>query len=90
MQGSRFEWDDAKAANNALAHDVTFELARLVFADPLAEERPDRFSNERRTITTGLAAGVLLVVVSTERQGRIRIISARRATPHERKRFANG
>ena len=87
MRDRRFEWDDRKAAANLAKHDVSFALARLVFDDPLADEWPDDDIDEERTITVGHAQGVLLVVTSTERNGRTRIITARRATPHERKRF---
>jgi uncharacterized protein len=88
MRDERFEWDDDKAAANIVKHKVSFDLARLVFDDVLATEQPDDdCSEEDRSKTTGYAMGLLLVVVSTERNGRTRIISARRATPHERKEF---
>jgi uncharacterized protein len=87
MRDNQFEWDDAKAAANVVKHKVSFDLARLVFDDPFAVEKPDDETDEERVKTTGLAMGNLLVVVSVERNGRTRIISARRATSHERKEF---
>jgi uncharacterized protein len=87
VRHDHFEWDDRKAAANLAKHEVSFDLARLAFDDPFAEERLDETTDEPRTVTTGMAGGVLLVVVSTEREGRTRVIPARRATPHERKRF---
>jgi uncharacterized protein len=86
MRDDWFDCDDAKAAANVAKHRVSFDLARLIFDDPLAVEQPDDDeTDEDRDKKTGSAMGLLLVVVSTERNGRIRIISARRAAPHERK-----
>ncbi len=91
MQDDRFEWDDAKAAENEDKHKVTFELARLVFDDPYAEASPDDMAEgEHRMVTIGDGGGVVLMVISTERNGRTRIISARRATRHERRRLEEG
>jgi uncharacterized DUF497 family protein len=88
MQDERFEWDDEKAAANFKKHHITFEQASAVFDDPLAIERPDRDQEDedRYIITgkvTGLAGDKLVTVVYTERNGRIRIISARKATRRE-------
>jgi hypothetical protein len=89
----RFEWDDEKNRRNLLKHDVRFETATLVFDDPYALTQPDPFSEEEeRWITLGtVEAAVLLFVVHTwsEQDGEeiIRIISARTATPRERKRY---
>jgi uncharacterized protein len=89
MQDDAFEWDDAKAASNAARHGVTFEHARLVFADPfgvgMVDDREDY--GEERFITLGMVAGTLLFVAYTERDTRIRIISARRATKHEQEDY---
>jgi uncharacterized DUF497 family protein len=80
-----FEWDDAKAAENYAKHGVSFEMASLVFKDPFAIERLDDREDygEDRFILIGIADGALLTVVHTERNGRIRIISARQVTRHE-------
>ena len=86
MNDEDFEWDDAKNVSNDTKHGVTFERARLVFSDPFGigefDDRP--IEGEDRFTVTGMVAGVLLLVAYTERRGRIRIISARRATKHER------
>jgi len=83
MRDAEFEWDDAKAAANALKHGVTFQEARRVFSDQQAFEFQDDRTNygEDRFIRVGLAGGRLLVVavVNTERDHRIRIISAKPA-----------
>ena len=83
---AEFEWHDAKAEANLDAHGVSFELARTVFKGPFAIERLDDREDygEERFVIVGMAEGhVLLFVAYTERQERIRIISARRATQHE-------
>ena len=72
---------------NLRAHGVSFEEAATVFSDPLSVTipDPDHSIGEARHITLGKSASeVLLVVVPSERQKNIRIISARRATRRER------
>ncbi len=90
MVDDEFEWDDAKAAANLVKHGVSFELARLVFRDIARLESYDdrRDYGEDRFIATGEANGIILVVAHTEREGRVRIISARRATRYERQTYA--
>jgi uncharacterized DUF497 family protein len=81
-----FEWHDAKAEANLQAHGVSFELAKTVFKDPFAIERLDDREEygEERFVMIGMAEGrVLLFVAYTEREERIRIISAREVTQHE-------
>jgi len=80
-----FEGDDEKAATNLRLHGVSFEWAKGVFNDPFAIERlDDRFAyGEARLIIVGLVGGHILHVVYTEREDRIRLISARRATKNE-------
>ncbi|MBI2059530.1 MAG: BrnT family toxin [Nitrospirae bacterium] len=83
-----FEWSPAKAAKNARKHRVSFEEASSVFYDPLAATGadPDHSLDEERMVTFGLSsAGRLLVVAHIERGEAIRIISARIATPGERR-----
>ena len=81
-----FEWDKAKAKANFRRHGVSFDLAKTVFKDPFAIERLDDREqyDEERFVIIGVAEGkIVLFVAYTERQERIRIISARRATPYE-------
>jgi len=81
-----FEWDKAKAEANFRRHGVSFDLARAVFRDPFAIERLDdrEEHGEDRFVIVGAAEGkALLFVAYTEREERIRIISARRATQNE-------
>jgi len=81
-----FEWHNAKAEANFSTHGVGFDLATTVFKDPFAIERLDdrKDYGEERFVMIGMAEGsVLLLVAYTEREERIRIISARRATQYE-------
>jgi uncharacterized DUF497 family protein len=85
----QFEWDPEKAKRNYKKHKVSFEEAVTVFYDSLSAtfDDPDHSVGERRFITVGFSSqGRLLVVGHTERGEIVRIISARRATTHERKR----
>jgi uncharacterized DUF497 family protein len=86
-----FDWDQAKAASNLKKHSVSFEEAKTVFGDPFAVTIPDpdhSSAQQERLITLGMTLSLRLVVVShTEIGDTIRIISARPATPHERKNY---
>lgn len=88
----QFEWDTEKAKMNRKKHKVTFEEAVTVFYDPLSAtfDDPDHSVDELRLITVGFSSqGRLLVVAHTERGKALRLISARRATAHERKKHEN-
>lgn len=85
MTGSQYEWDAAKASLNLRRHGVAFEHAIMALSDPFAIEEVDERENygEERINLIGMSDGVLLHVTYTERNGRIRIISARRAINYE-------
>jgi uncharacterized DUF497 family protein len=86
----QFEWDPAKATENAHKHGVEFAEAQTVFGDPLelTIPDPDHSVGEARFVSIGQSAvGRLLVVTYTERRGSIRLISAREATAQERKSY---
>jgi uncharacterized protein len=88
----RFEWDRRKAESNLRKHRVSFEEAASVFYDPLSAtfRDPDAPSGERRFVTVGHSSRQrLVIVVHTEEDETIRIISARTATAHERKQHEN-
>ena len=88
-----FEWDKQKAELNLKKHKISFHEAATVFGDPLAItfEDPDHSVGEFRYITFGLSRfNRPLVVLHTERRGKIRIISAREMTKHERKIYEEG
>jgi uncharacterized protein len=89
----QFEWDDEKATLNERKHGVSFSEAMTIFGDPLALTgyAPDHSTDEDRYITMGHAiTGRLLIVSHTDREQRIRIISARDATRRERKDYEDG
>jgi hypothetical protein len=83
------EYDPTKAAANLKKHGVSFADAECVLSDPLAVTIEDPAAvGEARFVTVGLgSASEVLVVVYTEREGRFRLISARRATPRERRNY---
>ncbi len=87
-----FEWDPQKSDANRKKHGISFPDAATVFADPLAITfpDPDHSHEEHRLLTFGHSnMNFLLVVVHTERHGKTRIISARRATRYERTIYEN-
>ena len=90
----RFEWDNEKAENNFRKHGVSFEISTRVFADLFAVVKQDRIeTGEYRWQTLGVVDGYLLLLVAhavrddVDGTEVIRIISARRAEPKERKRY---
>jgi uncharacterized DUF497 family protein len=90
---AEFEWDTEKADSNLLKHGISFEEATTVFFDPLSVTIPDPLHSgeENRFVTTGLSNQQRqLVVVYSEGDSRIRIVSARLATPSERKKYESG
>lgn len=91
--GLEFEWDREKAKKNLKKHGVSFEEASSVFADPLALtiHDPLHSDEEDRYVTIGESnRRRLLVVVFTDRDDRIRIISATTATRQERRDYEEG
>jgi uncharacterized protein len=87
----RFTWDPRKASVNLRRHGVSFEEAASVFADPLALAVDDAVE-PGRTLLIGLSdrRRVLLSVYTEIDDDTIRIISARRATSHERRHYEEG
>ncbi len=86
----KFEWDPAKAESNLRKQGLSFGEAVTVFADPLGLDILDteHQEDEERFVCIGSSyLGRLLVVVYTERDPKIRIISARLATPRERRTY---
>lgn len=85
-----FEWDESKAESNVTKHGVTFEEAASAFGDQffLVFEDPDHSIGEARFLLLGRSnTERLLVVAYTERESRVRVISAREATKLERKHY---
>jgi uncharacterized protein len=84
-----FEWDENKNRANLVKHGIDFNDAILVFDGPfLTEEDDGPWQGEVRDRTMGLIhAVVTVVIIHTDRDDTIRLISARRATPNERRIF---
>jgi uncharacterized protein len=88
-----FRWDPRKAAANLRKHQVSFDEARTVFADPLGKVvgDPRHSTHEERNVVIGTTErGRLIVVMFTERADTIRIISARLVTRRERIDYEKG
>jgi uncharacterized DUF497 family protein len=87
----RLAWDGRKADLNARKHGVTFEEAATVFSDPLALIIDDDSHPENaRIIGQSLASRILFVVFVERGADVLRLVSARRATRHERRRYEEG
>ena len=87
------EWDSRKALANLAKHGVDFREAGSVMGDRLSVTFADQrhSTDERRFTTIGASAsGRILVVVHTDRGEAVRLISARRATPRERRFYEEG
>lgn len=89
MTRDDFEWDETKAAENYAKHGVSFEQACEAFDDPFSIDFTDNRQDygEDRLIVFGMVENRLLVVAHTWRGDRVRIISAREAESHERRRY---
>ncbi|WP_028894699.1 BrnT family toxin [Syntrophorhabdus aromaticivorans] len=87
----QFEWDPKKAKDNFKKHGVSFDEAVTVFYDPFSAtfDDPDHSVEEQRYITIGFSSKSRLLVAHTERGKDTRIINARPATVHERKKHEN-
>jgi hypothetical protein len=93
----RWTWDSKKAAANRAKHGLSFETAVFVFDDPFHASKPDLHPEGDRWHTIGLVGSVLLLVIHTWPEAETeqsepvgRIISARKATAHERKVYEEG
>lgn len=83
-----FGWDENKRRANVAKQGIDFVDAQDAFKDPAAfTYRSGRPTNEQRFITIGAVKGILIAVISTLREGTIRIISARVARRTERKMY---
>ena len=88
-----FEWDEEKAKENLKRHKVSFEEAKTIFNDPflLTFPDPDHSEGEERYLNIGQSAtGKILIVIHTERQSCIRLISCRKTTKKERTSYEQG
>lgn len=88
----QFEWDEEKNRRNKRKHKITFEAARAIFFDPTALTIRNRVvAGEERWKTIGRARDAVLSVIHTleeeDADEIIRLISARKATPSERRLY---
>jgi uncharacterized DUF497 family protein len=84
----RFEWDEEKNLANRRKHGIRFEDASTIFDGPMLSLDDEGHDGEIRERSYGLIGGVIVAcVIHTDRDGITRIISARKATPNERKLF---
>jgi uncharacterized DUF497 family protein len=83
----KYVYDEDKKSNNLKKHQLDFDDARKVFEDyPTVTFEDNRFEyDEQRFITLGLLRGEIVVIVTTETQTTIRIISMRKADKNEQK-----
>lgn len=85
-----FTWDEIKAERNFIKHEVSFEETKTIFSDPYFIDffDPDHSEDEDRYVIIGMSVSQRILIASyTERQGRIRLISARKATRKERQLY---
>ncbi|MBI1976291.1 MAG: BrnT family toxin [Candidatus Omnitrophica bacterium] len=92
MESLEFIWDNRKDRQNQRKHGVSFEEAKTAFYDENARViyDPDHSMEEDRFILLGLSAGLRILVVChcyREKESRIRIISARKATGKEQNQY---
>ena len=84
----RYAWDERKRKSNLRDHGLDFRDAPTVFDGPTYTVEDDRFVYaEQRFMTLGFLGGVVVSIVHTETTRVIRIISFRKATPHEEVRL---
>jgi uncharacterized protein len=83
-----FEWDESKRTSNLRKHGIDFSDVSTVFDGLIVTVEDERFDyGEERFVTFGLLQGHVVAVVHTENKDYIRIISARKATKYEQKKY---
>ena len=89
----KVEWDPNKEVVNQRKHGISFHEAATVFFDPFSLISPDvehSMGEQRHNIMGVSNGGKLLIVTYTERQKRLRIISARTPMKSERRDYEEG
>jgi len=84
-----FEWDENKNRQNIQKHGISFEEATEIFYDIVFTSIDDRYDyDEIREISIGAIQGVVIITVAhTDRNDKIRLITARKSTPKERRTY---
>jgi len=88
LGASGFEWDEAKSNANLVKHGMAFDDASEIFYGPVVVKRSNR-DNEERWIAIGESNDQIVTVIFTRRNDLIRIISARRPRPDEKRAYRN-
>lgn len=85
----KFEWDENKNQQNRQKHGISFEEAKEIFSGTVFTSVDQRFDyDEIREVSIGtIQSFVIVTVAHTERNGKTRLISARKATPKERRQY---
>ncbi|KJC55512.1 hypothetical protein UB31_00600 [Bradyrhizobium sp. LTSP849] len=81
-----FEWDEGKSRANLIKHGISFDDASQIFYGPVVAKKSNR-NNEERWIAIGEFKDRILTVIFTRRNEAIRIISARRPRPDEKRAY---
>jgi uncharacterized DUF497 family protein len=88
LSAAGFEWDEVKSDANLVKHGITFDDASQIFYGPIVAKSSSR-NNEERWIAIGKVQDQILTVIFTRRNDLIRIISARRPRPDEKRTYHN-
>jgi uncharacterized protein len=88
LAATGFEWDEVKSNANLIKHGITFEDASAIFYEPVVVKESSR-NNEERWIAIGKSHDQIVTVIFTRRDDLIRIISARRPRPDEKRAYRN-
>jgi uncharacterized protein len=88
LAAAGFEWDEAKSNANLVKHGITFDDASEIFYGPVVAKGSNR-NNEERWIAIGKTHDRIVTVIFTRRNNLIRIISARRPRPDEKRTYHN-
>jgi uncharacterized DUF497 family protein len=83
----KFEYDPEKSTTNKAKHGIDFEQAQALWSDPFLIEAPVLTEDELRFLAVGRIGGKHWTAVFTWREGRLRIISVRRARQKEIERY---
>jgi uncharacterized DUF497 family protein len=89
----KVSWNRAKAAENVRRHGISFDDARAAMETPLTREMhdPNHSDEEDRYVAIGASpSGIMLFIAYTIRNDAAWIISARRATPAEKRNYMSG
>ena len=85
-----FEWDEEKNKVNLSKHGISFDEAKQIFSGPVLtflDKDSDEYGEFRELSIGFLSVAVVITVVHTDRNGKIRLISARRANKQERSKY---